>query len=204
MNPFSYLALGDSYTIGEAVPLLESFPYQVVQQLRLSNVDFQAPEIIAKTGWTTAELLSTMRRHSFLDQYDIVTLLTGVNNQYRKLPFDQYRNELKQLIKAAIILAGNRTGRVVLISIPDYGLTPFSATLNATTISKELWDYNLFGSEIAQQNGIHYLNIGDSFKHTQTDASLLAPDGLHPSAKEYQKWAILLRLLIQKSLKEDC
>ena len=117
---YTYLALGDSYTIGEQVPVAENYPNQVVQMLRKKGVLFYAPEIIAKTGWTTDELQSAINEHQFLEKYDFVSLLIGVNNQYRGRPVNEFEDQFETLLKKAIQYAGNDRSRVVIISIPDW------------------------------------------------------------------------------------
>jgi len=119
---YTYLALGDSYTIGEMVPLTNSFPYQAVQLLRKEGFDFHAPEIIAKTGWTTDELQVAVNNYQFLKKYDFVSLLIGVNNQYRGRSSDDFAAEFEALLEQAIQLAHNEKGHVVVLSIPDWGL----------------------------------------------------------------------------------
>jgi hypothetical protein len=123
---YTYLALGDSYTIGEGVPLHDSYPYQAVQMLRNSGKSFQAPEIIAKTGWTTSELASQID-HTILNRvYDFVSLLIGVNNQYRGMLSSHYSIEFGELLARSISLAGEKPSLVFVLSIPNWGLTPFA------------------------------------------------------------------------------
>ena len=187
--PFTYLALGDSYTIGEQVSLYESFPYQLIQLLRMSAIDFLAPEIIAKTGWTTNELLSQMEQTHFLKNYDWVTLLIGVNNQYRGSTVENYKPEFEELLKKAIRFAGNNAAHVVVISIPDWGVTPFAKGRNSNKIAKEIDAYNAAAKEIASTYDVHYIDITPWTREAATDNSFLAADGLHPSSKEYKRWA---------------
>src|SRR4029078_13221587 len=123
---YSYLALGDSYTIGESVPSTDNFPNQTVGLLNSSGHDFKTSEIVAKTGWTTDELQNNINNHSFIPPYNIVTLLIGVNDQYRGRPVDSYKPEFENLLKQAIQFAGNKADHVIVLSIPDWGVTPFA------------------------------------------------------------------------------
>ena len=188
----SYLALGDSYTIGEALPLIESFPYQTVQQLRTQNITMAAPEIIARTGWTTDELQAAMDRYTFLPQYDVVTLLIGVNNQYRGYSIETYKEELERLLQQAVILAGRKKENVVVLSIPDYSVTPFAQEKNKERIQKEIEAFNQVKYGVCAAHNIHFINITESTRRAKNNVHLLAADGLHPSAEEYREWALPL------------
>ena len=186
---YTYLALGDSYTIGEMVPLTTSFPYQTAQLLRKEGFDFHAPEIIAKTGWTTDELQEAVNHYQFLKNYDFVSLLIGVNNQYRGRSTDEFAVEFEALLKQAIQLAHNEKGHVVVLSIPDWGVTPFAAGRDREMISKEIDIYNAVCREICQRLNIYHIDITTGTREAPADNSLLAADGLHPSGKEYKRWA---------------
>jgi lysophospholipase L1-like esterase len=188
-SSLSYLALGDSYTIGESVPVYENFPYQLVQLLRGQQLPVQAPEIVAKTGWTTDELQAGINRTKLLAHYDIVTLLIGVNNQYRGRSVDQYAPEFESLLKQAIAFAGGKKERVVVLSIPDWGQTPFAKDRDREKIRREIDAYNRANWDITQRYGIHYTDITPGTREAITDASLVAGDGLHPSGKDYARWA---------------
>ena len=142
MNSYSYLALGDSYTIGESVPIHRNFPYQVVQKLRKKALPFLAPELIAKTGWTTDELDAAIRTYQFLPRYDFVSLLIGVNNQYREREIIEYKEQLEELIKRSIELANGKKEHCMLISIPDYSVTPFAESKDREKISREIDMFN--------------------------------------------------------------
>ena len=123
---YSYLALGDSYTIGQSVLSSENFPSQTVQLLNQQNYNFKSPEILATTGWTTDELQNNINNHVFTPPYDFVSLLIGVNNQYRGRSVENYKPEFESLLKQAIQFAGGNTNRVIVLSIPDWGVTPFA------------------------------------------------------------------------------
>lgn len=192
---YSYLALGDSYTIGEQVPLHESFPYQAVQLLRnhLGNQhEFLAPEIIAKTGWTTDELSAQIAATAFLKQYDFVSLLIGVNNQYRGRSVDNFKPEFEALLKQAIAFAGGNSQHVFVIGIPDWGFTPFAADRDKNKIAIEIDQYNNACEQIASQYQCHFIEITTSQRADSHLEEFIAEDKLHPSGKEYAKWAELL------------
>lgn len=198
--PYSWLASGDSYTIGESVLLTESYSYQAVQLLRKAGIDFNAPEIIAKTGWTTDELLNAISDYPFQASYDFVSLLIGVNNQYRGFDIAKYKAEFDQLLKVSIKLAGGTNSRVIVLSIPDWSVTPFAEGRGKNHISKEIDQYNTINLKIAKGYGVHYIDITNSTREAKSDESLLAPDKLHPSAKEYAKWAKEISAFITSEL----
>jgi lysophospholipase L1-like esterase len=197
---YTLLALGDSYTIGEGVLLHENFPYQVTVWLRKTGLNFQAPEIIAKTGWTTDELLAAINHHSFLPTYDFVTLLIGVNNQYRGRSPEEYKMEFESLLKQAIRFAGNKNDRVIVLSIPDWGATPFAEGRDRQKIASEIDAYNTANKAIAEMSGVHYINITPGTREVAGNPEWLAGDGLHPSAKEYARWATMIAPIIKAKL----
>ncbi|MFW2477874.1 MAG: SGNH/GDSL hydrolase family protein [Sediminibacterium sp.] len=186
---FSYLALGDSYTIGESVPLHEGFPYQVVQLLRKKGIHFHAPEVVAKTGWTSFELADHILHTTLNEQYDFVSLLIGVNNQYRGLPVADFKEEFQYLLKKAIHLADNKPERVIVLSIPDWGVTPFASGNDSNSISQAIDDFNKVCEEATKQLGGHYINITPQTRLAKNDTTLLASDQLHYSAKSHAVWA---------------
>lgn len=201
MRTFSYLALGDSYTIGEQVQLTESFPYQTVQFLRklaitptevenpFGGFSVTAPEIIAKTGWTTDELSAAIGETVFLPKYDIVSLLIGVNNQYRGRSVEEFEKEFELLVQMAIQFANGIANNVYLLSIPDWSITPFAKDRDMTKISKEIDAFNDVCEKVAGKMKTNYINITNDQRADGDDSSFIAPDGLHPSGKEYKKWA---------------
>lgn len=188
----TYLALGDSYTIGEGCPLYENFPYQAVQLLRNQGKQFNAPEIIAQTGWTTFELADQIGKTKFSDSYNIVSLLIGVNNQYRELSTSQFTLEFEELLMKAIDKAGKNKQHVFVLSIPDWGLTPFGINKNNKNISEEIYFYNNIVRKIALIHKTNYIDITTNSPETSEDLSYLAADYLHPSGKAYTRWAKLL------------
>jgi len=191
MPSSTFLALGDSYTIGESVAVSENFPNQTVQLLKKKGINIGHPLIVATTGWTTTDLinaLSSIPKH----QYDYVTLLIGVNNQYRGLPIQQYKTDFEFLLKRAIEYSGNNINSVFVLSIPDYSVTPFAAKSDTVHIANEIDEYNKINKEIAQQLKVHYIDITNISRRAKNEPSMLAPDGLHPSAVQYSEWAKLL------------
>lgn len=189
---YHYLALGDSYTIGEKVKSPENFPNQVFAELK-DKINIEAPRIIATTGWTTDELEAGIadanKKEALLSNYDFVTLLIGVNNQYRGRDVENYKTEFEELVKKAIQFAGNRNERVIVLSIPDWSVTPFAKGRDREKISEEIDMYNRANQKIAERYNIYYINITPWTKEAANDPSLLSEDGLHPSGKEYHRWA---------------
>ena len=185
----SYLALGDSYTIGELVPLHESFPYQTVQLLRNKGVAIQAPEIVAKTGWTTDELNEQILHTRFLPKYDLVTLLIGVNNQYRGRHWYEFKLEFMNLLQKAIGFAGGDPNKVFVLSIPDWGVTPFAKDRDPALIAAEIDKYNEQCKFVSGDMKCNYIDISTSQRSDGANTDFLATDGLHPNGKEYAKWA---------------
>jgi lysophospholipase L1-like esterase len=186
---YTYLALGDSYTIGESVPANENFPNQTVQLLRKAGFDFQLPEIVAKTGWTTDELQTAINNHHFFPSYDFVTLLIGVNNQYRGRTIENYKQEFESLLKQAVRFAGNKTSHVIVLSIPDWGVTPFAEGRNRKQIAQEIAVYNALSKVISEKYKVHYIDITTRTREAANDPALIMSDGLHPSGLEYKRWA---------------
>ena len=200
MTNYSYLALGDSYTIGEQTPFAENFPNQTVQILRRSGLAFYAAEIIAKTGWTTDELSDAIENTTTLENYDIVSLLIGVNNQYRGRSATEFKIEFENLLQKAIQFSGNRPYRVVVLSIPDWGVTPFAEGIDRKKTAEEIDVYNDICKKSAASFKTNFINITSSQREDGNKTDFLAPDGLHPSGKEYKKWAAELADAILKAL----
>lgn len=197
---YTYLALGDSYTVGESLPLLENFPYQAVQLLRNRNLDFHAPEIIAKTGWTTNELLLHLDKIKLRPSYDFVSLLIGVNNQYRGQKIEIYKEEFNLLLDKAISWAGNNSTHVIVLSIPDWSVTPYATGRDTGTIAKEIDAFNEINARFARIKHVHYIDITPGTREAANDERLLATDKLHPSALEYKRWATALAEYIATQL----
>ena len=189
--PLNYLALGDSYTIGEAVLPDQSFPYQLVRKLRASGKAINDPRVIATTGWTTGELLEAIRTEYITERFDLVTLLIGVNNQYRNYSKENYRAEFRELLQMALSFADNRPERVYVVSIPDWGVTPFAKKSNrdVSKISSDIAAFNQINMDEALNAAVAYIDITPGSKKASADLALLADDGLHPSAQMYSEWA---------------
>ncbi len=199
-NKFNYLALGDSYTIGESVPDTGRFPSQLVSSLTKNNIYFNSPEIIATTGWTTDELADAIRKKqsSLLPKFDLVSLLIGVNNQYRGRDAEEYRTQFKDLLRTAIVFAGGEKSRVFVVSIPDWGVTPFAEGRDRKKIGEEIDLYNKINKEETLKEGIAYINITPESRTAVNDKSLIATDGLHPSEKMYTEWVELILPQVKK------
>jgi lysophospholipase L1-like esterase len=197
----TYLALGDSYTIGQSVNESERFPAQTVSLLKLDSINFNAPEYIAVTGWTTRNLLNAIAATPpSKSTYDFVTLLIGVNNQYQGRSQTEYAAEFTELLNKAIELAGNKPQRVAVLSIPDWGVTPFANGRDRNEIAKQIDAFNAINKQITLNKAVKYIDITPSSRMAATDASLVAGDGLHPSGKEYQKWSAMLAPVIKAAL----
>ncbi|MEO8779349.1 MAG: GDSL-type esterase/lipase family protein [Rhodanobacter sp.] len=186
-TPLRYLALGDSYTIGEAVPAAARWPAVLVARLRRAGVVIDDPRIVAVTGWTTDELAHGMTEAALAPPYDLVTLQIGVNNQYRGRTTADYRLEFAELLARAITLAGNRPARVLVVSIPDWGVTRFAREQgrDPAVITAALNAFNASAQQQAAQAGAHFADITTISRHA---ADELASDGLHPSAAQYARW----------------
>lgn len=197
----SYLALGDSYTIGEAVEADKNFPHQLVPSLKNYGITLKEPKIIARTGWTTDELISAIKQQAPAGKFDIVTLLIGVNNQYRGYYIDTYRTEFKALLNTAISYANNNKAHVFVLSIPDYGVTPYAQNSDEEKIAREIDAYNVINKQEAEKSGVKYIDITPISRKAANDAELIANDGLHPSAKMYGEWVGLLAPAIVNGLK---
>ncbi|WP_261380995.1 SGNH/GDSL hydrolase family protein [Mucilaginibacter pallidiroseus] len=196
-NGSGYLALGDSYTIGESVLPANSFPYQLGAQLKA----FENPVIIARTGWTTDELLAAINASgSKGKKFGIVTLLIGVNNQYRGYSKETYRAEFIKLLNIAIDYAAGNVQHVFVLSIPDWGVTPFAQGRDRWQISAEIDQFNYINKQEADRAGVAYVNITPISKKAANDASLTADDELHPSGKMYRLWVDALLPIVKQHL----
>lgn len=183
----TYLALGDSYTIGESVKESERWPVQLAKALTKKGVKVSSPLIIATTGWRTDNLKEAIVNAKLKNQYDLVSLLIGVNNQYQGKPASQYAVEFEALLKMAIQLARGKASNVFVVSIPDYGYTPFGLA-KKESISKQIDEFNAINQRIAEQYKVAWYNITDISRQGLIDPSLVAEDGLHPSGKMYTLW----------------
>lgn len=198
---YTYLALGDSYTIGEQVPTAENFPHLLATMLNAQGLKVTEPVIIATTGWTTDELAAAIKERNIQDTFSFVTLLIGVNNQYRGRDLDNYRQEYTQLLDTTIRYANGHVNNVFVLSIPDWGVTPFADGRDRAQIAKDIDAYNAACKDITLTHKCHYLDITDSTRKNGTTPAYLAEDGLHPSGKEYKIWAERLTPTVAKVLK---
>jgi lysophospholipase L1-like esterase len=194
-RPLSYLALGDSYTIGEGVEPAQRWPEQLVRALRDDGIAVAPPRIIATTGWTTDELDAAMDAAEPLGDWDFVSVLIGVNNQYRGRDVDEYASQFDALLRRAIRLAGARADRVLVLSIPDWGVTAFGArdARGPARIGAEIDAYNAAARAICERRGVAYVDIAPVSRAQAADAAMLVDDGLHPSAAMYAEWTRLAR-----------
>ena len=200
-----YLALGDSYTIGEQVPAEQNFPNQLYRILNSKGIPMNAPRIIAVTGWTTDELLEGIRAADLAEpipsDYDLVSLLIGVNNQYRDRDPGNYGDEFETLLMKALQYAGGDPKKVVVLSIPDWGVTPFAGGRDRERIASAIDEFNGVAESLARKHHIYYINITPWTREAARDATLLTGDNLHPSGKEYARWAGRIADYILKELK---
>ena len=200
IKTFSYLALGDSYTIGQSVSPDQRFPAQTVELLLKNNIKVHAPIYIATTGWTTTNLMAAINSTSLTPPFDIVSLLIGVNDQYQNRDTTGYRQRFTTLLEKSIQLSGNKPSRVFVVSIPDYSATPFVPPAQKQQVSKEIDWFNSINKEVTEQRKISYTDITPGSREVTTNNNLVANDGLHPSGLEYAKWAIMLAPKIKAAL----
>ena len=186
----AYLALGDSYTIGESVGVKGRFPMQFVSQLRdeIDSINFEDPLYIATTGWRTDQLIAAVESANLQDTFDLVSLLIGVNNQFQGRPIDVYKTEFTTLLSRSIELAQGDTNRVFVLSIPDYAFTPYGQSVNADQISAGIDAFNAVNKEITQMMGVRYFDITPISRQGVEEPELVAFDDLHPSIEQYRRW----------------
>lgn len=200
-KPLSYLALGDSYTIGESVVQDERWPEQLVDTLSSMGISMTPPKIIAKTGWRTDQLKDSIGSDpGRFRKYDLVSLLIGVNNQVQGRSLESFRDEFENLLLTAINLADNDTHKVFVLSIPDYGKTQFGIYLGGDAISQEIAQFNVLIREVCNNLNIKYFNITPISEKVVNDTSLLGADNFHPSGKMYKQWVDLMSEDIYQSL----
>ncbi len=187
-SKLSFLALGDSYTIGEGVNENERWPNQFVEVAYENGLDFEKPEIIAETGWKTFDLLNAISQTNFTQKYDYVSLLIGVNNQFNSRSIDEFEEDLNKLMDKMNSLKKSN-GNIIIISIPDWGYTPFGNSYNREKISSEI---NLFNNSLitfANSYGLKYVDVTEISRRALNESNLLASDNLHPSGLMYLEWA---------------
>jgi lysophospholipase L1-like esterase len=195
----SFLALGDSYTIGEGVAERDCWPAQLVARLRLDGTGIDDSRLIARTGWTSDEILGAIRDRGISGQFDLVTLLAGVNDQFRGLGVEQYRQSFGRLLQAAVGLA-KLPSHLIVLSIPDWSVTPFATGRDRTAIAREIDAFNDVNRSAAASARTRYLDVTPSSRQASRNADLIAADGLHPSATMYSMWVDLLLPVVRGAL----
>ncbi|WP_426669110.1 SGNH/GDSL hydrolase family protein [Mucilaginibacter sp. McL0603] len=200
-STFTYLALGDSYTIGQSVPADQSYPNLLALELTAHKYPVNPPKIIAVTGWTTDELINAIASSGITDKkFDFVTLLIGVNDQYQQLSQDNYRTKFQQVLNTAIKFADGNKNRVFVLSIPDWGVTPFAAGRDSI-IGPQIDQFNAINKQISNVAQVNYINVTTISRLAANNPSLIASDGLHPSEKMYQLWVDLLEPVVIAKLR---
>lgn len=194
------LALGDSYTIGEAVAADERWPVRLAAMLNARGVSVAPPTIIARTGWTTDELSAGLSSAALAGTYDLVSLLIGVNDQYRGRGVEEFRPNFRLLLDRALGLAGNRAERVLVVSIPDWSVTPFAHDRDRARIAAEIDRYNSAVREEALRRGLEYVDVTPISRRAASETDLVASDGLHPSGAMYAEWARVILPIAAASL----
>ncbi|HET9914583.1 MAG TPA: SGNH/GDSL hydrolase family protein [Anaerolineales bacterium] len=188
MPTIRYLALGDSYTIGESVPEEERWPNQLAKLLEAEGIQSEITTI-ARTGWTVDELWEGIQINPPKGTYNLVTLLIGVNDQYRGYSVNEYREDFRFILGKAIEYTGGDSRKVIVLSIPDWGVTPFAADRDRQQITRQIDGFNLVNHEESQKAGVHYVEVTSLSREAVSDAGLIASDGLHPAGKMYIMWA---------------
>jgi lysophospholipase L1-like esterase len=196
-DTLTYLALGDSYTIGQSVSDDDRYPAQLVHMLRSAGLNYRDPDIIAVTGWTTGDLLNATSDTTSRRPYHIVSLLIGVNNQYQGRTESEYRIEFTELLQRSIHLAGGFPSHVVVLSIPDYSVTPFARGSDRAYIASQIDSFNAINKEIAISYHTIWLDVTWESRKAANDPSLIAGDSLHFSGKEYAIWAKKMETVIK-------
>ncbi len=189
-NTKTYLALGDSYTIGQSVDSVERYPAQTAAILRRRGYNISTIDYIATTGWKTVNLQWAIEGWHTNRTYDVVTLLIGANDQYLKKDTTDYREHFTNLVQKAIRLANNDSTHVFVLSIPDYGVTPFGNNLK--NVSKQIDEFNAINKAVANVYGVNYTNITGISRYDAIDSTTIAWDDMHPSGKQYGQWALAL------------
>jgi len=197
----NYLALGDSYTVGEGVSPKDSYPYQLVKKIRQAGFAIDDPQIIAKTGWRCDNLQTAIQEKNIQEKYDLVTVLIGVNNQFQNKPIENFKSDFRKLLNTSIELGKYGKSSVFVLSIPDYGCTPFGK-IEREQIAKEIDTWNHEISLIANEFELTFLDITPISKRALTEENLTCKDNLHPSARMYSLWVDEIYLPIKNQLKD--
>jgi lysophospholipase L1-like esterase len=198
----SCLALGDSYTVGEAEPQAQSYPRQLVDSLNNKGYKVLRPIVIATTGWTTDDLIDAIASSGMSGKkFGFVTLLIGVNDQYQHLSIDNYREKFARVLNEAIGFADGDTSKVFALSIPDWGVTPFAQGQDSV-IYPQIMAFNAVNLDISKATGVNYIDVTPVSRTAANDPTLIAPDGLHFSGKMYAEWVKLMEPGIMQRLKK--
>jgi len=200
MNSSTYLALGDSYTIGEGVSERDTWPYQLINRLNKNDFSFQLPKIIAKTGWRTDQLIKAVEEENLSVKFDLVSLLIGVNNQFQGKDIDQFKTDFRTLLNTSIGLCSKGKSRVFVLSIPDYGATPFGK-LERDAIKTEIDEWNAVCKKICDEFEVLFIDVTSISRLAISQTDLICKDRLHPSAKMYLLWVDELMNHLPKFLK---
>ena len=195
-----YLALGDSYTIGEGVSDDERWPAYLVGMLAARGIEVGPPHYIAQTAWTTDELSDAIDAAKPAGTFDLVTLLIGVNDQYRSRPVSAFEGEFATLVKRSIAFAGRRPDRTIVVSIPDWGATPYAEGRDRALIGREIGAFNTRSEEIVRKFGAHWVDVTESSRAMLQEPELAVADKLHPSGEMYRRWAELMLPIAEKAL----
>jgi lysophospholipase L1-like esterase len=201
MQPIRFLALGDSYTIGAGVPESRRWPVQLVKRLRMEGWTVGDPLIVARTGWTAVELQSEMVQANLEGPFDLVMLLIGVNDQYRGGAPEVYRRDFRNLLGNAIQFSGEKPDRVIVLSIPDWGVTPFAEGRDRDKIAVEIDAFNAINWEVSREKGVKFIDLTSLSRQASQRLSWIAEDGLHPSGQMYAAWVELMSPVVMDILK---
>ncbi len=198
----SYLALGDSYTVGSHLGYYDNYPMQLVSALRSEHIDAAEPVFIAHAGWTSDDLAKAIRRKGLTDTFTFVTLLIGANNQFRGLDLDSYRQQFGTLLTKAIAYAGGRPERVFVLSVPDWSASPYADGWNRPRIAAQVAVYNTIIKEMTLGNKCSYIDIANALRPHAPEAEYFLSDYIHPSAKGYAVWTAALAPAVVRTLKQ--
>jgi lysophospholipase L1-like esterase len=188
VGKLTFLALGDSYTIGQSVPPGDRWPVQLAKKLRGAGIDISDPVIIARTGWTTGDLLAAIDRADLKSNFNLVTLMIGVNNEFQGRSEEEYRRQFRELLKRSIALAGGKASHVIVLSIPDWTATPFGAQYDVKRMSAEVDRFNAICREESAKTSAQYVDVTRTSREVKDNPDFVADDGLHPSGKQYAAW----------------
>lgn len=203
LTPLTFLALGDSYTIGTGVSQAESWPLQLAARLRTANISVDNPQVIAVNGWKTTDLMRGITNTPTHPPYNLVTLLIGVNNQYNGLSLDAYAQDFTSLLDQAIQFAGGDPGKVIVVTIPDWGVTAFASGQNQAEIGAQIDQFNQTALGIAKQAGVSTISVTEISRQAGDKPGMLARDGLHPSGEQYALWVDAIYPLAQTILSQS-